>query len=85
MIDLSSSVITEHALSQMIRRQISEQELRQVLSNPEGVFPVRKGRLVVQAMNGNYLLRVFVDVDRKPPEVVTSYRTSNIGKYRRSS
>jgi hypothetical protein len=31
---------------------------------------------------GEYLLRVFVDVDRTPAEVVTVYRTSKIEKYR---
>jgi hypothetical protein len=31
----------------------------------------------------SYLMRVFVDVDRKPAEVVTAYRTSKIEKYRR--
>jgi len=45
---------------------------------------VREGRIVVQGMSGEYLLRVFVDIDRHPPEVVTSYRTSNVGMYRRS-
>ena len=33
-------------------------------------------------MAGEYLLRVFVDVDRTPAEVVTVYRTSKIEKYR---
>jgi len=33
--------------------------------------------------NKIYLVRVFVDVDRKPANVVTVYRTSNIAKYRR--
>jgi hypothetical protein len=28
-----------------------------------------------------YLLRIFVDIDRNPPEVVTVYRTSKIEKY----
>jgi len=32
-----------------------------------------------------YLVRVFVDVDRDPAEVVTAYRTSNIAKYRKES
>jgi len=30
-----------------------------------------------------YLVRVFVDVDRSPAEVVTAYRRSKIDKYRR--
>jgi len=28
-------------------------------------------------------VRVFVDVDREPPEVVTAYRTSKVEKYRK--
>jgi len=28
-----------------------------------------------------YLLRVFVDIDRSPAEVVTVYLTSQVGKY----
>lgn len=31
-----------------------------------------------------YLVRVFVDVDRNPAEVITVYRTSKIGTYWRS-
>jgi hypothetical protein len=34
---------------------------------------------------GIALVRVFVDVDRKPAEVVTAYRTSRIAKYWRES
>lgn len=70
--DLSGAVFTEHALSQMARRQISKRELRRLLNNPEEILPVREGRVVVQGMSGDHLLRVFVDVDRNPPEVVTS-------------
>jgi len=81
--DLSSAIITEHARSQMKRRRISERDLRRLLYDPEEILPVREGRVVVQGMSGEYLLRVFVDIDRHPPEVVTSYRTSNVGKYRR--
>jgi len=31
-----------------------------------------------------FLVRVFVDVDRKPADVVTAYKTSKISKYGRS-
>jgi len=31
--------------------------------------------------NSEYLVRVFVDVDRSPVEVVTAYRTSKREKY----
>jgi hypothetical protein len=32
-----------------------------------------------------YLLRVVVDVDRRPAEVVTAYRTSRVSKYWRAN
>ncbi len=34
--------------------------------------------------DGTYLVRVFVDVDRRPAEVVTIYRTSHIARYWRA-
>jgi hypothetical protein len=49
---------------------------------------VRPGRDVLQSrivLAGKMdLLRVFVDVDRDPAEVVTVYRTSRIAKYWRA-
>jgi len=70
----------------MARRGISEHEVRTVLRAPEQQSPVRPGRIVLQsrlsiAGEGVYLLRVFIDVDRIPPEVVTAYRSSKITKY----
>jgi Domain of unknown function (DUF4258) len=83
--DLSGAVVTEHATKQMAKRQIADLELRRVLSAPELILPVRPGRVVAQAVVAGYLLRVFVDIDRTPPEVVTVYRTSKIEKYRSQS
>jgi len=52
---------------------------------PEQREAVRPGRDVLQSRleleGGTYLVRVFVDVDREPAEVVTVYRTSRITKY----
>ncbi|MDO8631682.1 MAG: DUF4258 domain-containing protein [Phycisphaerales bacterium] len=79
---IGTAIIPQHAAQQMARRLISEAELRDVLERPELVLPVREGRVVAQAVRGNYLLRVIVDVDREPAEVVTAYRTSKIEKYR---
>jgi hypothetical protein len=76
-------VFTEHAFEQMAKRQLSEEEVRKVLNAHELIAAVREGRVVVQAMLHGYLVRVFVDVDRSPLEVVTAYRTSKIEYYRR--
>ena len=74
--------LTEHAQEQMAKRQLTEADVQHALVSPEEVLPVREGRAVVHAMREGYLLRVFVDVDRDPLEVVTAYRTSKIDRYR---
>ena len=80
--DFSGAILTEHATKQMAKRGVLETDVRQVLAAPEEVLPVRAGRVVAQALVGSHLLRVFVEVDRMPVEVVTVYRTSQIAKYR---
>ena len=79
--------LTDHAKEEMRRRQISEDQVARILFTPEQVEMIREGRRVHQSLiaegskPSTYLLRVFVDVDREPPEVVTVYRTSKISKY----
>jgi hypothetical protein len=52
---------------------------------------VRPGRWVFQSREvaGEsqqiFLVRVFVDLDRDPPEVATVYRTSQVAKYWRDA
>ncbi|NLX05341.1 MAG: DUF4258 domain-containing protein [Phycisphaerae bacterium] len=82
--DLRTAILTEHATARMAKRGISSDTVRALLEGCESVTPVRLGRVVVQGVIGGQLLRVFVDVDRHPPEVVTVYSTSKIEKYRRS-
>ncbi len=81
-------ILTDHARFEMARRQVSEKDVARVLAAPEYTELVRAGRVVYQsrAADGDkiYLLRVFVDIDREPPKVVTVYRTSKIAKYWRS-
>lgn len=79
-------ILTDHARQEMTRRNISEADIRGILSNPQQTDSVRVGRCVYQSQvvgdnAQTQLLRVFVDVDREPPEVVTAYRTSKINKY----
>ena len=49
------------------------------------MLEVRPGRIVLQSRLGvgatSRLLRVFVDVDRVPEEVVTVYLTSRVARY----
>jgi len=80
--------ITRHAAFEMKRRGIGEKIVEHVFTAPEQRYAVRPGRDVLQSKiafaGTTYLVRVLVDVDRRPVEVVTVYRTSNIAKYWRS-
>jgi hypothetical protein len=80
-------VITEHAHLEMKRRGLTEELVQRVLSSPEQWMDVRPGRVVLQSRirmgepAKTYLVRVFLDVDRRPAQVVTVYRTGKISKY----
>lgn len=81
-------VLTDHAVFEMKRRGIDEAMLRGVLATPGQRDSVRPGRDVLQtrvSIEGKeFLMRVFVDIDRTPPSVVTVYRTTKIPKYWRN-
>jgi hypothetical protein len=85
---IANYIVTSHAAFEIQRRRIDEGAARRVLAAPEQRHAVRPGRDVLQsriALAGKtYLLRVFVDIDRDPAEVVTVYRTSRIAKYWRA-
>ena len=80
-------LLTDHARLEMQRRGITEADVAAVLTAPEQSEEIRPGRCVYQSrmtfddLSKVYLLRVFVDIDREPPEVVTVYRTSKVRKY----
>jgi len=87
---LNDWVLTDHARTEMRRRGISEETVGRLLAAPEQIADVRAGRVVAQSREVDpvsqrvYLVRVFVDVDRKPAEIVTAYKTSRIDKYWRT-
>lgn len=82
--------LTEHARFELERRGISEAEIARVLSEPEQAELIRPGSVVYQSPieyeepGKIYLLRVFVDIDRQPAEVVTAHRTSKVEKFWKS-
>lgn len=88
---LDDYLLSPHARQEMLRRGISAAEVASVLGRPEQTMWVRRGRAVFQSRtqtpgsDKEYLLRVFIDLDRQPAVVVTVYRTSKIAKYWRPS
>ena len=81
------AVFSDHATNQMNRRGITDKDVREVLANPLRIELLRDGRVVVQGLvtsevpHRSALLRIFVDVDRNPPVIVTAYKTSKLEKY----
>jgi hypothetical protein len=80
-------VLTAHAISQAERRRIDLATIRAVLAAPEQRLTIRPGRVVLQSRLRSasaepvHLLRIVVDVDRSPAEVVTVYRTGQVLEY----
>jgi hypothetical protein len=85
--DLHDYRITLHAARRMRRRHIPADLVALAMLAPESVEARPSGRVVVQAHvrlgipEKTYIVRVIVDVDRSPPEVVTVYVTSKLWKY----
>jgi hypothetical protein len=86
---LDDAVLPTHVVMQAARRQITEAHIREVLAPPGQLLPASPGRIVAQSLvpldEPRYVLRVFVDIDRDPPEVVIAYRSNKIAKYWSSS
>jgi hypothetical protein len=82
---LTSFRMTRHAQQEMVRRQISESIVEQVLHSPGQILVERGDRKVYQSQveiaGKTYLVRVIVEDWMQPAVVVTVYRTSNIAKY----
>jgi hypothetical protein len=82
-------VLTNHALEELARRDLSITLVERVMASPEQRFGVRPGREVLQSRvqfgTRLYLVRVFVDLREWPPQVVTAYRTSRFAKYWRAT
>lgn len=87
---ITEYVFSEHARFELLRRGLSEEAVRAIHLSPEQRIEVRPGRVVLQSKvflepSGTvFLLRVFEDIDRRPAEVVTAYRTSKVEKYWRT-
>ena len=83
----SGYLLTEHARVQMARRGLSESLVEEILRSPEQRLPAGPDRAILQSRipgpeaGKAYLVRVLVDIGKTPPEVVTAYRTSKVGKY----
>ena len=73
-------------ITPVVRQKIEDhglkvEEVERVLAAPEQHVPGYGGRLILQSKVDRFLIRVVIEPDCDPPEVVTAYRTSKVEKY----
>ena len=76
---------SKHALEQIQRRRLDREKVDAALFQPDKEITDETGLIVYhkifQEKDKYYLYRVFVNYDKKPPLIVTVYKTSKIEKY----
>ena len=67
----------------MILRGIAGEEIDSILNNPSRIMKQDDEITVYQSLtsDGNFLIRIFVNIVKEPNLVITAYKTSKISKY----
>lgn len=78
--------ISEHALEEMKRRELSNDLVDSILKDPQQIVDEYGNRKAFQSIinlgtGKDYLVRVIVNDTLDPAKVVTVYKTSRINKY----
>ncbi len=76
-------IISKHCIEQMILRGIAGEEIDSILNNPSRIMKQDDEITVYQSLtsDGNFLIRIFVNIVKEPNLVITAYKTSKISKY----
>ncbi len=82
---MNNIIFSGHARQEMLRRNITQVQIEDVVRNPEQIVSVNLERSIYQSKlelnQKEYLLRVVVDIRGESLTVVTIYKTSKIKKY----
>jgi hypothetical protein len=85
--DISDYVLHPHVFERLSERKLTERDVAVVLASPEQRIR-QNGRCIYQSRvsvgEKSYLLRVAVDVNERPPLVLTVYLTSQVRRYWRN-
>ena len=76
---------SNHVIDQIEARSLSKQIIEEILQSKEKKI-IKSGNIdiyqkIVIEIDKPYLYRIFVNNSKKPPLVVTAYKTSKIEKY----
>ncbi len=80
---MNNIIFSDHARQEMLRRNITQAQIEDVVQNPEQIVSVNLERSIYQSKlsQKEYLLRVVVDIRGESLTVVTIYKTSKVKKY----
>ena len=78
-------IFSKHSVVQMEARGLEREIIEMVVLNPDKVSDDKNGIRIFQRLvneqNKTYLYRVFVNITKAPPMVVTAYKTSKTDMY----
>lgn len=76
---------SNHAIGQIAKRGLSTSIISMVMANPDRTFfapgDVMIFQKIVYEPDKPYLYRVFVNIGKTPPLIITVYKTSKINRY----
>jgi len=82
---MNNIIFSDHARQEMLRRNITQAQIEDVVQNPEQIVSVNLERSIYQSKlklsQKEYLLRVVVDIRGESLTVVTICKTSKVKKY----
>ena len=78
-------LFSKHALEQIKHRGLSKDTIDEAIKDPDHIHADSEGIVVYQKLvkegDKHYLYRVFVNNFKRPPVVITAYKTSKTEKY----
>lgn len=77
-------VFSRHAKERMQHRNIPTAVVNQVLQNPQQILHEADYHIyqsVITFIDGEFLLRIFINYKVHPQNIITVYRTSKLTKY----
>jgi hypothetical protein len=84
---MNKIIFSKHAEEQLLRRGIARETVMLVVSQPEEILADDEDATItifqslIKENNRCFLLRVFINKDKFPHEIITLYKTSKIQKY----
>ncbi|TAK36703.1 MAG: DUF4258 domain-containing protein, partial [Saprospiraceae bacterium] len=77
---MDNVILSKHAKEQMEARGISEEQVWEVVQNPEQIIEHDDEKIILQYRvtlddGKNYLIRVFINVIKDPNLIITVYKT----------